>query len=931
MNFLKTYSNSSLIRNLILLLGLTLLAFTKVDAQQPTDTTYIRKLYDSSIECYTNGDNYNALKILSKVLQFKSGMPSDHKPKYYRVYNALGLVCIELGDFSNGISYFEKALKSTSNPISIAVISGGIANCYSMKSDYPKAICYYENTLPVFEKCDRKDRYRLMAAYYTNIGLSYLKLLDYNRAKNCFLKGIWVAEKNQIGGFGDAYFNCGLAYQKLDSLEKANRYFKKAKYYFKKEIESNIKAFGENHYKTGMAYMNYAMLCSEISEFTTSEQLFRRAYKTLTASLGDKHYHTAFCLKNYAEFFYRRGSYRQALEYCQKSLISNVYSFNDTSVYVNPNAEILPDMDLLDILKLKAQAFAKLAEQQSKIENLEAALSTLELTVGFIERLRTGYLYEASKLQMAANEHETYLSIIEIANSLYKISSDSKYIVTAFRYAEYSKYAVLREVKNDEMAKGVAGIPDSIHESERNIELQISNTRRQVEVENKLEHPNRSKLEEWNRQLLTLTLKLEGQIQLLEKNYPAYYKLKYSNQVVSLPQLQKAMEEKEAIIEYVLSDNALYTFAITKDTFQLVKQDADTAFLSSINHFTDALHSDLSLDYVELRGAAYSLYQKLILPVEPLLKGKSLLIIPDGRLGLIAFDALIYRPSSPKQKYYFINEPFLIRKYPIGYASSATLYSYSLGDDRKGNPSFLGIAPSFRVMRDSLGWLLYGEKSVKRLAWLTFGKSLTGRSATEENFRRYCGEYDIIHIHTHGLEDTLNPSRSRLVMARPTSPADNRYLYAWEVYGLQMRPRMTVLASCYSGSGKLSNGEGVMSMGRSFIYAGSQSVVISLWIGYDKPMYDLLNSFYLNLFKGMRKDEALRLAKLEYLKNTQSFFSNPHFWAGLVVNGNQHALYHYWYLKKIILAVTIIVALTLIFWKRRAIKRLVNRIGSQLL
>ncbi len=120
-----------------------------------------------------------------------------------------------------------------------------------------------------------------------------------------------------------------------------------------------------------------------------------------------------------------------------------------------------------------------------------------------------------------------------------------------------------------------------------------------------------------------------------------------------------------------------------------------------------------------------------------------------------------------------------------------------------------------------------------------------------------------------------------------------------------------------------------MSMSRSFMYAGSQSVVMSLWIAYDNSMDDILNSFYLNLFKGMRKDEALRLAKLEYLKNTQSFFVYPHFWAGMVVNGNQNALYHYWYLKKIALAVTIIIALTLVFWKRRAIKRLVDRIGSQ--
>jgi hypothetical protein len=75
----------------------------------------------------------------------------------------------------------------------------------------------------------------------------------------------------------------------------------------------------------------------------------------------------------------------------------------------------------------------------------------------------------------------------------------------------------------------------------------------------------------------------------------------------------------------------------------------------------------------------------------------------------------------------------------------------------------------------------------------------------------------------------------------------------------------------------------------------------------------------------MRKDEALRLAKLEYLKNTQFFFVYPHFWAGIVVNGNQNALYHYWYLKKITLAIIVILTILIIFWKRKAIKNLLYK------
>jgi CHAT domain-containing protein len=146
---------------------------------------------------------------------------------------------------------------------------------------------------------------------------------------------------------------------------------------------------------------------------------------------------------------------------------------------------------------------------------------------------------------------------------------------------------------------------------------------------------------------------------------------------------------------------------------------------------------------------------------------------------------------------------------------------------------------------------------------------------------------------------------------------------------MQLNAEMVVLGSCFSGSGKLSEGEGVLSISRSFMYAGSKSVVMSLWAAADRSTNNILNDFYLNLLKGMRKDEALRLAKLKNLEMVEPISAHPRYWAGIVVNGNQDALYHYWILKKITLAITVILALLLVFWKRKAIGRLVGRIGSQ--
>ncbi|NOU17715.1 MAG: CHAT domain-containing protein [Bacteroidales bacterium] len=908
---------------IVLLLACIVLNLQEIKAQQFTDASYINILYDSSKVYYTAGDYINAIKDLNKILLLKDKMTSDTKPEYFRVYNLFGLVYKKQGNLSEAIDFYKKAIEKTSESYYISLINDNLANIYSLRGDYAKAIYYFENTLSILEKSDDVKKYRYMADNYHNLGYAYRKLGDYNLARVSYLKSIQLAEKNQLGGVGETYYNCGLTYQKLDSLNRAN-------YCFKKAIECNTREFGESHYMTAMSYMNFALFYSEIGEFSKSEQLYQRAYRIIINTLGNKHLYTSFCLKNNGLLFYRNGKYKQALEYYQKSLISKINNFNDSSVYSNPNTDVLPDMDLLDVLKLKAQALKKLSESKNRNENLKAALATLELAATLTERLRTGYLYEGSKLQLAAKEHETHLLMVWIANLLHEITGDSKYMDIAFRYAEYSKYAVLRELKNDEMAKGVAGIPDSISDNERKVKQQIASLRMQVGDESKMERPNRAKIEGWNKQQFFLTQKLEGLMQRLESNYPAYYRQKYSNQVVSIPQLQRVMDKKEAILEYVLGDSTLYTFAITKDTFLLVKQETDSTFRSGLDFLISDLRSPYPSDYYMYRDAAYTLYKKLIYPVESLLENRNLLIIPDGRLNLISFDALIDKPYRVSDKPNYAKESYLLRKYPIGYAYSATLYSNSLSSIHRGSPDYLGIAPDYKGSKDSLRSIPEGLSDVRRIALLTFGKSLTGSKATEENFRKFCGRYGIIHFYAHGLEDTLNPANSKLALSAPTDSTDDDYLYAWEVYNMQLKARMVVLGVCNSGSGKLSKGEGVMSISRSFMFAGSQSVVMSLWVAYGGSINDILNDYYLNLLKGMRKDEALRLAKLEYLEKENQVFISPRFWTGIVVNGNQHALYHYWYLKRIILIVTIIVALTLLIWKRRVIRRLVGRIVSQL-
>ena len=101
-------------------------------------------------------------------------------------------------------------------------------------------------------------------------------------------------------------------------------------------------------------------------------------------------------------------------------------------------------------------------------------------------------------------------------------------------------------------------------------------------------------------------------------------------------------------------------------------------------------------------------------------------------------------------------------------------------------------------------------------------------------------------------------------------------MYAHEIYQLDLNADLVVLSACETGYGKFNQGEGVMSLARSFMYAGTPSLVVSLWQVNDQSTAIIMQLFYEKLEKGMPKDIALRQAKLEYLKNAERMRGRYH-------------------------------------------------------
>ncbi len=220
--------------------------------------------------------------------------------------------------------------------------------------------------------------------------------------------------------------------------------------------------------------------------------------------------------------------------------------------------------------------------------------------------------------------------------------------------------------------------------------------------------------------------------------------------------------------------------------------------------------------------------------------------------------------------------------------------------------------------RGNLKPLPFSREEVKNILELVGGSLRIDGEATERNFKRYAPGYNILHMAMHTLIDEINPMFSKLVFTQDNDTIEDGLLNTFEIYNLSLSANMAVLSSCKSGWGKFISGEGVLSLARGFLYAGVQSIVMTLWEIEDQSSAEVMTLFYKYLRRGQTKDEALRNAKLEFLENADMLKSHPYFWGGYIVIGDTSPVFYNWRLV-IIFSGSLVILAFLVFglYKRK--------------
>ena len=869
--------------------------------------------------CFSSGDDSLAIEqINDRGKQYASEGNFDAAEKAFdsimlidpssvKARNNLGIIYKRLGRYNDALRVYSEAesiVKNEFGPSSpeLARLYMNIGIIYNQKQDYELALQYLNFAESLFRVSDIQTNQASFV--YNNIGNSYFGMRDWRKALQSYQKGIQVKKALNFGGLHIAYANCASTYENLEKLDSARMYYDYS-------IQSKIEGWGPENFRLIITYNNYGVLLQNMGEGELAFQYLEEALKLATEYYSEKHPEIADCHRRLGAWYLEEGNAVLALEYYQKGVNAVVFDYNNPDIYDNPllDAEIISEPVFLEVLLGKASALAILYQQNQEIDALIASLATLELANMLAEKMRSAYLGQESKLFITEYARKGFDKSIRTAFDLYKLTGELEYANKAFIYAEKSKSSVLLASLQEVENKKNLGIPSELQVFEQDLKRETDTYKKKLYEERQGLSPDSLKLARLQGKLLNLSQQLDSLDDVIREKFPEFA-TKYNNEVIGLKGVMNGLDSEHVLVEYSLSDSSLFIFVVSNEDYYITSLLIDSSFHKNVDVLSRFLrnndfNNNTIDDYRTYLHAGYYLYQTFLLPVEEQILGKKLIIIPDGELGYIPFEALLTElPSGEMMDYRTL--PYLIYKYRTNYAYSATLHFSD--NNRQENPpeQLLAFAPTyenvseissdkfptFRDYSTSLVPLRFISSEIENISAIIDCDSYEGYEATEQAFRENAPFYDILHLAMHTLINDENPMYSQLVFTlnNDTIEENDGLLNAYEIFNMQFNARMAVLSACNTGSGKLQKGEGIMSMARGFIFAGVPSVIMTLWAVEDQSGSILMTGFYQNLDDGMDIDEALQEAKLSYLRDADQLGAHPYLWSGYVCIGDTRAL-----------------------------------------
>lgn len=875
----------------------------------------------------SKGHYQNSLKLIKQI-------DSDDYEFYQQIYNALGGVMWNEAKMDSSLYYFDQSLialkKTDTVPINqyyrpallkmnLAIISHNLGNNteaidYSKESirnfqaygreglDEQKKgaarksalaaidnLGAFYNAVGEFKKAEElitysyNEKQKELGSNDANIIISKVILAqakintkDLDGAEQLLKEAIQISEDtpgSQLFWYAGANVTLAKVYAQKGNVSLAKKYFSEGEMLQR----SHLKGTYNKDFIDELTDM--ALFYAQNDEHQKAKELIKEIYSFLKEGSLKNTLQDFNTTSTISEAFYEMGDYKEAIKYSDEVIN---YNYNTNREYSLKKADsILIQFSKPIALLIKAQSNYKLQENPSEAQ-LKKLLVEVEKGIAIIEERKTIIESHEDVSLMISQNNELFNFAKKLRLDLFKMTGEESYLDDIINLHESNIYRRIRSRLTVRNNIAYSNIPAHILEREKALRKTVSSSLKETRT---IDHFFKAQ-EQWG--AFKDTIKVQ---------YPKYYKMKFDETQASLQTIKDNIPKNTTVVRYVFIEEELYTFIISKEGKSIVKLETDQ-LKDRLSHLTENQNN------IAATCATYfELYKQLWEPFAATIQTKDIIIIPDAELYNLSFEVLT---PARLDSYKEFATGSLLSTYNISYNYSLLLLEHEYKSIDYGT-NIVAFTPEFSeemkmdykiALKDSLEI----DQSYLRLLPQPFsvavaqdytkmfsGDHFKNVNATKNFFINEAREHKIIHIGTHAESNNISPELSRLIFAKSIAdapaPEDNS-LYVYEIYNANLSSNLAILTACETGKPSYQPGEGMISLAHAFNYAGSESILTSLWKIDEQSSATIVGYFYENLKEGMSKPEALRQAKLDYLSTNEGRLLQPNYWAGLVLMGD---------------------------------------------
>jgi len=846
----------------------------------------------------TQGNYTEALGYINRAYFIDS--IRNNKLEYIEDVREKGRIYLFIGNYKVGMAYLEYSLKlnegmenslKTANKLSIANTYFSLGETNLVLGKYNEAIVNINKAISLYSENNNwqglMESELVMAEILIDFG-------DYEQAKKLLLKSMKRAEENKIntarqnqalgeiaGMTGEyekelkyrlvaldeanktnitpqiiwAMVKTGDAYFSLNDMKRANGYYSGA---IKLKQSKNINAQGIDasiNMRTGNALSANKFYISAGSQLGSSLALLRMAETYIRHKQPDS---AMYCYNQTLQYF-TQSNIKEGIAkvnllkgkfYIESDSLSKASQCFDLAQNYTRKPEIL------------WQYWFHKGRLSEKYNQLDSAKNAYLKSIDIIENLRSKISLDELKSTFTDAKIEVYDRLIML---LLKMGLNNE----AYDISERARSRAFLDMISNKKIEAKDDKDKDLIGKEQASRLQIMHLSQLIEKyeleENLADSSAMVKYKQIKEEYANAQLNYDELLQKLKLNKSSYTSL-IVVETASIKDIQKSLDNKTALVEYWVGTSKLIAWVISNKKIST----------KIIDIRGDDLRDDIMTSRFYLGKSTDKVYyyvkhdyESLILPIEDELKGFPFLcIVPHNVLHLLPFQALMNS-----------NDQFMFENFSISYAPSGSIYLKCLQASANTANKFLGMALGDLEINQFSG-LPGTSLEVEQISRLYPEETVKLKEETTESFlKQEASKFNIIHLATHGYFNGNDPMNSFVLFA--PSKDDDGKLMVREVFGLNLNSKLVTLSACETGITSITQGDEMVGLSRAFIYAGTPSIIVSLWNVSDASTTLLMEKFYKNL-QSHNLHEALTLAQKDLIQQ----YRLPFYWAPFVLIGN---------------------------------------------